>query len=354
VWKKKYRVSLHDQAYFARQLVTMFDAGVPIHRALEFYSNGIDNDLGTIVEEVATSVESGVSLSHSFRKYPEVFSPVFVGLIEAGERTGEISPMLQRLATLLEQEANLLTRLRTALTYPVFLAIVSFIVGCIFMYVIIPTLEPMLAGMGVDPPLPTQMLMFLGRFIRHPVTLVGVPSLLLFSWFFGPTVLARLRQQPGWPERLDWIPLHLPVFGKLYRKIVVARILFTMATTIDSGLTVLTSITMGRAVTSNVHFRAGLERARKELQDGETFCTALTRAGIFPEAQVQMIAVGEETASLGEVMRKISEMGGEEAANQVEVSVQLLEPVMLFVLGIVSGFLVLAAILPLVRMIDSL
>lgn len=354
VRRKKHKVSLQQLALFARQFVTMLDAGVPIHRALEFYADGDQSDLGEIVDEVSREVATGMSLSACCRKYPKTFSLVFCGLIQAGEKTGELSPMLHSLSELLEQEAKLVNRLRSAITYPIFLGLVSFIVGCIFMYVIIPALEPMLVGLGVEPPLPTKILMFIGRFIRNPVVIIGFPSLLALLWLFGPTLLDRARQNPKMGERLDWLPLHVPLFGDLYQRITLARVLFTIATTIESGLTLTTAIDMGRSVTSNIFFQRALDSARHDLTDGEPLAEALSRSGMFPDAMVQMISIGEETASLGPVMNRVSIMFADDASNRMETAVQLMEPFMLFGMGMVSAFLVLAAILPLVNMIDAL
>jgi type IV pilus assembly protein PilC len=354
VRRKKHKVSQHQLALFARQFVTMLDAGVPIHRALEFYSEGDPSDLGEIVEDVSGQVATGMSLSAAFRKYPDTFSLVFCGLIQAGEKTGELSVMIHSLAELLEQEASLASRLKSAITYPIFLAGVSFIVGCIFMYVIIPALEPMLAGLNVEPPLPTKILMFIGHFIRHPLVIVGFPLSCGLLWWFGPTILERARQNPKIGERLDWLPLRIPILGDLYQRITLARILFTIATTVESGMTLTTAIDMGRSVTSNVYFQRALDSTRHDLTDGESLGEAMSHASIFPDAMVQMISIGEETASLGPVMARVSIMYGEDAGNRIETAVQLMEPIMLFCMGMVSAFLVLAAILPLVNMIDAL
>ena len=352
--KKIYKVSLHQLSSFTRQFVTMLDAGVPIQRALEFYSEGDPTDLGEVIDQVCTEVSNGMSLSSSMSKFPKVFTPVFLGLIQSGEKTGELSKMMGRLANLLEQEDRLISKIRSAITYPIFLALVSFSVGCIFMYVIIPALEPMLNGLGVQPPLPTQILMSIGHIIRHPVTLVGVPFSLAVLWFLGPPALERLREHEVWGEHLDWIPMNLPILGDLYQRITLARVLFTVSTTIDAGLTLVTAIDLGRAVTTNRFFRRALDKTRRHLNEGESLADSLTASGVFPDVLVQMLAIGEETASLSQVMATTANMYGEDASHRMEVAVQLMEPIMLFTMGIVSGFLVLAAILPLVKMIDSL
>lgn len=352
--KKKYKVDLHQLSCFVRQFVTMLDSGVPIQRALEFYAEGDTTDLGDIIEDISFEIGSGMQLSHSFRKYPSVFSQVFCGLIQAGEKTGELSPMLHSLAELLEQESKLLSRVKSAITYPIFLGLVSFAVGCVFMYVIIPALEPMLAGLGVAPPLPTRILMLMGKVIRNPLVIVGCPLMAALIWFMGPTALERLRQIPPWGERLDWLPLNIPIIGDLYRRITLARVLFTTATTIESGLTLTTAIDMGRSVTSNVFFQRALKGVREDIEDGEALAEALSHSNMFPDSVVQMISIGEETASLGNVMGKIAKFYGDEAGNRMELAVQLMEPIMLFCMGMVSAFLVLAAILPLVNMIDAL
>lgn len=352
--KKTYKVSLHQLSSFTRQFVTMLDAGVPIQRSLEFYSEGDPSDLGEVIDQVCTSVSIGMSLSAAMMKFPNVFTPVYLGLIQSGEKTGELSKMLGRLANLLEQDDRLLSKLKSAITYPAFLALVSFTVGCIFMYVIIPALEPLLLGLGVRPPWPTQVLIWLGQIIRHPATLVGVPGFLILTWFLGPPLLARGRQHPVWGERIDWIPLHIPVVADLYQRITLARVLFALSTTLESGLTITMALTLASSVTDNRFYQRALARTRQGLSEGEDLEEALTRAKIFPEAMVQMLVIGDETASLGTMMSRISVMYAEDAAYKMDLAVQLMEPIMLFTMGIVSAFLVLAAIMPLVKMIDSL
>ncbi|MBS2036545.1 type II secretion system F family protein [bacterium] len=352
--EKKYKVSLHHLASFARQFVTMLNGGVPILRALEFYSEGDPSDLGEIISQVCNNVNSGMSLHASFSKYPKVFTPVFLGLVKSGEKTGELTKMLSRLATLLEQEDHLMSRIRSAVTYPFFLALVSFTVGCIFMYVIIPAIEPLLTGLGVEPPWPTKVLILLGKIIRHPATLIGVPSLLVLTWFLGPTVLENARKHPVWGERLDWLPMNIPIVSDLYQRITLARILYSMATTLDSGLNILNALDLGASVTDNRYFQRALQKSRMALTDGENLEEALLAAQVFPAAMVQMLTIGEETASLSTVMGNVSNMYAEDATYRMDTAVQLMEPIMLFTMGIVSAFLVLAAILPLVKMIDSL
>lgn len=352
--EKKYKVSLHQLASFARQFVTMLNGGVPIQRALEFYADGDPSDLGDIINQVCTNVSSGMSLSASFAKFPRVFSPVFLGLVQSGEKTGELTRMLARLASLLEQEDRLLSKIRSAVTYPLFLALVSFTVGCIFMYVIIPALEPLLVGLGVQPPWPTQILIMLGRIIRHPATLIGVPTLLVLIWNLGPTLLERGRQHPVWGERIDWITMNIPILSDLYQRITLARVLYAIATTLDAGLNILTALDLGASVTDNRYFQRALKRSRVALVDGESLEDALMASHIFPTGMVQMLVIGEETASLSLVMGNISSMYADDASYRMETAVQLMEPIMLFFMGAVSAFLVLAAILPLVKMIDSL
>lgn len=332
----------------------MLDAGVPIQRALEFYSEGDPSDLGEVIDQVCTSVSTGMSLSASMLKFPNVFSPVFLGLVQSGEKTGELSKMMGRLANLLEQDDRLMSKLRSAVTYPAFLALVSFTVGCVFMYVIIPALEPLLLGLGVRPPWPTQVLIWLGQIIRHPLTLIGVPGLAILTWFLGPPLLAKGRQHPVWGERIDWVPLHIPIVADLYQRITLARVLFALSTTLESGLTITTALTLAASVTDNRFYQRALSRTRQALSEGEDLESALNHGAIFPAAMVQMLVVGEETASLGTMMSRISVMYADDAAHKMDLAVQLMEPIMLFVMGTVSAFLVLAAILPLVKMIDSL
>lgn len=339
---------------FARQLLTMFDSGVAIHQALDFYAAGNPSDLGTISGELVGKISSGSSLSFALSGYPRVFSPVFIGLIQAGERTGDLSVMLAKLAELLEAENRLLTKLRAAITYPIFLMSVSVVVACIFMYGILPALQPMLVGMGVEPPLPTRMLMTLAVVIRHPLVIYGVPLLAGLLWWKGDTMLSQARAHPRVSRILDLLPLRVPVVGDLYQRILLSRVLYAMAMSIEAGLSINQALHLGRSITDNSYFQDALERTAESLREGKTISESLSLAEVFPAGMVQMIAVGEETSSLGTVMGNVAKMYGEDASYKLETSVQLLEPIMMGGMGVVSGFLVIAAILPLVKMIDSM
>ncbi len=353
--KQKFKVSLVELSSFARQFVTMFDSGVPIHQALEFYADGDPNDLGEVIREVGKKVATGTSMSHAMSQFPKIFSPVFIGLVAAGERTGELSTMLHNLTNLLEEEARISNKVKSALTYPFFLMLVSFSVACVFMYVIMPALEPMLQGMGVTPPWPTQVLIFFGQFLRHPLTITGAPTLVFLLWWKGGDLMDLARAHPVMGEKLDWLPIQIPVVGNVYRRITLARVLFTMSTTIEAGISLTSALQMAYSVTSNRFFQRAIDKTRAGIADGETLAESMSKAdGMFPDGLVQMISVGEETACLSSVLTKTAEMYSEDCQNRIDTAVQLLEPIMLFGMGMVSGFLVMAAMLPIVKMIESL
>lgn len=332
----------------------MFDAGVGIPDALEFYALGDEDDMGFIANDCAQKVRTGMYLSKALSHYPQVFSKVFLGLVQAGENTGELSPMLERVSALLERENRLQHKIKSALTYPFFLMLMCLTVACIFIFFIMPAMEPMLKGLGVAPPWPTRVLMTFGALLRSPYFLVGAPLLVLLSYFALPKILDKAREHPKLGPLLDALPLVVPIFGDVYVKVSLARVLFTIATTVDCGLTLTSSIDLARQVTGNRRLEQALLAARKHITDGHTLAESLDMTGVFPEGLIQMVAVGEETASLSSVIRNAAAIYEENATGSLENAVSLLEPFMLFGMGLVSGFLVLASILPLVKMLDSL
>jgi type II secretory pathway component PulF len=352
--RKRLRVSLHQQALFTRQFLTMFDAGVTIPDALEFYSQGDDDDMGYIANDCAQKIRTGMYFSKALSHYPQVFSKVFLGLVQAGENTGELSPMLERISALLERENRLQHKIKSSLSYPFFLLLMCLTVACIFIFFIMPSMEPMLKGLGVAPPWPTRVLMSFGALLRSPYFLIGTPLALLCCYFLLPKVLEKAREHPKLGPLLDALPLVIPVFGEVYVKVSLARVLFTIATTVDCGLTLTSSIDLARQVTGNRRLEQALLDARKHIVDGHTLAESLDMTGVFPDGLIQMVAIGEETASLSAVIRNAAGIYEENATNSLETAVALLEPFMLFGMGLVSGFLVLASILPLVKMLDSL
>jgi type II secretory pathway component PulF len=352
VWKPRAR--LRDIAMFARQFTTMFEAGVNVVDALHFYAKGEPGVMSKVIDQCAYKVESGWKLSAALSTYPTIFSPVFVGLVNAGEHSGELGPLMTKLSDLLERQDSFQRRTQSALTYPIFLMGVCMTVGLIFMFFILPALTPMLSSMGVRPPLPTRMLLTLADLLRSKLFGFCMLLLLVAVLVAAPILNNQLNANPGVRLRISKFWLSLYLVGRVTRQIILARVLFTLATCLDTGLSVTAAIEMARAVASNAWASDELRKVRLELEDGENLSDAFGRHGFFPRGLCQMVKVGEETSSLPAVVRYCAALYEEVADSAIQTTVALFEPIMMGCMGVVAGFLVIASILPIVQMIQNL
>ncbi|MBI3926902.1 MAG: type II secretion system F family protein [Armatimonadetes bacterium] len=345
------RVSPHQLSIFTHQVVAMLDSGMQLANALHAYGQGDPTSLGAVSLAMSRDLASGRSLVAAMSRYPRVFSPVYLGLVRAGETTGQLPILLRKLSELLERQARFQSHLGTALTYPVFLVAVGIFCGGLFLLFILPALEPLFQSLAVELPLPTRILMLLGRVVRHPVTWIGLPLAIGSLWLLGPGLL---RAHPEWSERLERLPLELPKLGPVIQKLMGARLLFTLAILLEAGITLNRALEVCVGVTGNPTMARKVRGVRVSLQDGDTLVRALEANGLFSRGVRNVIAVGEEVSSLTALMRFCARVYEEDANYSLTSFLALLEPVLLAVLGIGSGFLVLAAVLPIAGIIEAL
>lgn len=351
-WKP--RPKLRDVAMFARQFSTMYDAGVNIVDALYFYAKGEPGVLSRVARQCGDRVSSGWKLSAALSEFPTAFNPIFVGLVNAGEQSGELGPLMHKLSDLLERQDSFQRRTSSALTYPIFLMGVCAAVSLLFMFFILPALEPMLASVGVQPPWPTRLLLLCADLLRNRIFLVSAVLSLVALVAAWPFWLQYLAANLWLRRRLAATWLSLYVVGRVTRMIILARVLFTLATCLDTGMSVTNSLDLTEKVANNPHAAEQIGKVIKELEQGESLSECFSRAPFFPRGLCQMLKVGEETSSLSVVVRYCASLYEEVADSAVQTAVALFEPLLMAVMGIVAGFLVIATILPIVRMIQNL
>lgn len=347
------RVSGQDLAVFTRQFSAMLDAGIPIARALSFFGDGLSGgDLCTVVEGMSYKVNSGTRLSHAMRSYPRIFSEVYISLIETGEESGQLSTTLHRLADLMEKQLRMHKRVVAALTYPAILLLVSLACICVFIFVILPQIEPMFLGMKIDLPLPTRILLA-SRGLMLPVLGIAVIGG-LSAWIFRPFISAFLARKPQLRKKLHRAPLFWPIFGPVMRKIAVARILYSMYSMLDSGMTLVSAITRSSNVTGNFWITEQLQLSRAAIVDGETVAAAFEVSEVFPAACTQLITIGEETSSLATITKYVADMYDEDADMALTDMTNMLEPLLMGGMGLIVGFIVISAMLPTLELINHL
>ncbi len=347
---RKQRVTSDDVVVFTRQFCAMVGSGLPLHQSLYFYAeNEPDAALSRIVHDVADRVGEGNPISTGMRRYPEVFSEVYTGLIAAGESTGMLVAVLNKLADLSEKNQRIRKKVWSTLTYPLVLITVSTLCVLAFLYFVLPMLVPLFSTLGVQLPLPTRMLLQISYTMQSPLTLALVLATPVALFFLWPST--RGLREKRWVHR---IPLELPLVGKMVEKIITARIMFSMATLLDAGFALTATLEKCEKVAGNAEIAYRLRRAREMLVEGASAAECLERARVFPNGAIQMIAVGEETAALAEMIARVAQVYEDDVELTLLDLASLLEPAILMVMGVIVGFIVLAAVLPTVQLLDKL
>ncbi|MDX6250150.1 MAG: type pilus assembly protein PilC [Kribbellaceae bacterium] len=341
------RVKLKDLAVFSRQFATMVNAGLTMLRSLSILSEQSDNpELRRVLRQVKQDVEAGSSLSASFAKLPEVFPALMVNMVRAGETGGFLDTAMLQIADNFEAEVRLRGKVKSAMTYPVVVFILA-IVMCIGMLVfIVPVFESMFADLGGQLPLPTKILVVLSNGMR-----VGLPVLVAL------TVIGLLGwRKVGKTDRVravvDPLKLKLPVFGKLFAKIALARFARNLSTLLSSGVPILLALDVVSETTGSVVISHALKDVQESVRRGDTVAGPLSQHAVFPPMVVQMISSGEETGAVDEMLKKIAEFYDQEVEATTESLTALIEPLMIAFLGAVVGSMIIALYMPIFKVFD--
>jgi len=343
------KVGVKDIAVFFRQFSVMIDAGLPLVQCLEILAANQENQaFQKTLTGVRTTVEGGATLANAMRQYPTAFDELTTNMIEAGETGGILDIILQRLATYVEKAVRLRSAVKSALIYPVsVVSIAVLIVGALLKWVV-PIFANLFAGLGVDLPLPTRIVMGLSAFVQGFwwVFLVGAVGLV-----FG---IKQIRKHPRGKYYFDKMLLHLPVIGSLLRKIAVGRFTRTLGTLITSGVPILEGLTITAKTSGNAVLEEALMKVRKAIEEGRTIVDPLRECGVFPNMVTQMIGVGEATGAMDSMLQKIADFYEEEVDAATRDMLAMLEPAIIGMLGVTIGGIVISLYMPLFAMIAKL
>lgn len=353
-FKRSPRVKIDSLAIYCRQLAVMVNSGIAVNRALRFCSRGEDQNLNLVMTRVADEVESGKSVSQALSEQPRVFGNIFIALVKAGETSGSLDISLKKLADLLEKTVGLQKRVQSTLAYPAVIFVVCIAVIAFFTFYIMPQMIPMFESMSVELPLPTRIMMFFATTLQNPWvsiplavgTVVG--SILLFNAY------QNLDKAPEIRYYVDSYILRLPVVGQLFRLSTQARILFTLATLLDAGVSLTESLLVVEKVANNEVFSRRIRWGREALLQGSSVFSALESHEVFSVMALQMIKVGEETGTLAEMVRRIGQMYEEDVEHQLDQLSSLIEPLIMAFMGLVVGFITIASFLPMVQLLQNL
>jgi type IV pilus assembly protein PilC len=350
---KRYgRVKLGNLAIFCRQFSTMVDAGVSLVRCLDVLGQQTqDPRLKKVIMDVGERVEGGESLSRAMQRHPKAFSNLFIGLIRAGEVGGVLEESLQRLSHFLEKDVELRRKVKSALTYPVLVAIMAVGITFFLVYWFVPQWAVILTDLGLkaeDIPAPTQFLISLAYNLEHNWWIMAL-SLIFIIISYKLFVSTRFGRRVA-----DRAKLKVPVFGKLHHKICLARFSRTMGTLLTSGVPILQAMETVAGTVGNTIMSDSVMEARARIREGDRIGEPLEESKLFPPMVVHMIGVGEESGSLDFMLQKIADFYEAEVEATLASLTAALEPIMIVGLGFVVGFIVISMFLPLVSVIEKM
>ena len=338
------KVTLKDIVVFTRQFSTMIEAGLPLTQGLDILAQQSENKkFREIINGIKVKVESGNSLSASIGEYKKVFSDLYVNMINAGEISGNLDIILQRLAMLLEKTVALRRKVKGALFYPVTVIIVATIVTSILLIKVVPTFAEMFSSMGKALPLPTQIVINVSNFLRHNLGfIVGAIFLIIMA-------IKLIYKTKKGRYFFDGLMLKFPIFGELVRKAAIAKFSRTLGTMLSSGVSILEAFDIVAKTSGNVVIEEGLYYVRDEVKQGKTIAEPLSQVKTFPPMVVQMLSVGEKTGAIDTMLNKIADFYEDEVDQMVSNLTSIMEPLIMVFLGGILGTLIVAMYLPIFK-----
>ncbi|MBI4981570.1 MAG: type II secretion system F family protein [Candidatus Omnitrophica bacterium] len=338
------KVKSDDLVIFSRQLATMIDAGITLVHALEILAEQIESkDLKNIVITVRQDIEAGVGFSEALSKHKNVFSDLYVNMAKAGETSGMLADVLDRLATYMEKSAALARKIRSSLVYPAIVVCMAIAITAFLLINVVPTFKGIFDALGGQLPLPTQILIFASNLLRK-YFLFLVFSLIITGFLFKKYI----NTQSG-RYNFDSQKLNLPVIGQLFRKLAIAKFSRTFSTLVKSGVSVLNTLEIVSKTSGNKVIEEALINCSKSVRDGEPISKPLAKSGVFPPMVWRMIKVGEQTGQLEKMLSKIADFYDEQVDAQAAALTSIIEPLVIAFLGIVIGGIVVSLFLPIFK-----
>ena len=336
------KVKPADVALFTRQMATMMRAGVPLVQAFDIVADGVDKKkLAELIREVRNDVSGGNSFAAAIRKHPEEFDELFCNLVDAGEQSGALEAMLDRIATYKEKTESLKAKVRKAMTYPIAVLVVAFVVSGILLVKVVPQFEQVFQGFGAELPAFTQMVINFSEFAQAYwlMILFGIIAVgFLFSEIH--------KRSKGFREALDRAVLKAPVAGDIVEKSSVARFARTLSTTFAAGVPLVDALNSVAGSTGNSVYVKAVYKVRDDVSTGQQLNFSMRNTGVFPNMVNQMVAIGEEAGALDDMLDKSASYYEEQVDNAVDNLTSLMEPIIMSVLGVLVGGLIIAMYLP--------
>ena len=335
-----------DIAMFTRQLATMMKAGVPLLQSFDIVARGSTNPRVTkLLNDIRGDVETGTSLSSAFRKHPLYFDALYCNLVEAGEAAGILETLLDRLATYQEKTIAIKQKIKSALTYPIAVLVVAFVVVAVIMIFVIPAFKEVFTSFGADLPAPTLFVMAMSEiFVQYWWAIFGAIGggvyFFLQSW----------KRSEAMQKRMDRLLLKLPIFGDIIYKAATARWTRTLSTMFAAGVPLVEALDSVGGAAGNAVFAEATEQIQKDVSTGTSLTNAMQTTSIFPVMVLQMSAIGEESGALDQMLGKAADFYEEEVDEAVKSLSSLIEPIIIVVLGTIIGGIVVSMYLPIFKL----
>ena len=341
------KVRSSDLSTFTRQVATMINAGLPILQCLQtLREQTTKENFSKIINQVADAVEGGKTLAEALAQRPKVFNSLYVHMVEAGELGGMLDGILQRLAVYLEKTNSLKRKIRSALVYPILITLVA-LGGTVFMLTsIVPTFAKLFEEFGGTLPLPTQVVLVVSGLLQH--------NFLFILGFLIALVLGLryvYRTENG-HYKIDGLLLKLPIFGNLLRKSAISRFSRTLGTLLSSGVAILDSLSITAKTAGNMVVQEAVNRARDRIAEGQSISEPLKESGVFPPMVTQMVAIGEKTGELDNMLATIADFYDEQVDATVAALTSVLEPIIVIFMGVIVGGILVAMYLPMFDLIN--
>ena len=338
------RIKLDDIVIFSRQLATMIDSGIPLVHALEILSEQCENkDLKDVVIMVRKDIEAGMSFCDALNKHPKVFSELFINMAKAGESSGMLDDVLDRLATYLEKSAALARKITSSLVYPEVVVGMAILITSLLLLKVVPTFKGIFDTLGGQLPLPTLILIGVSDAFRKYFLLVA-GSFVLVGFLFQKYI-----STPKGRYNFDMFKLKAPVLGELFRKMAVAKFSRTFSTLVKSGVSILSALEIVSKTSGNKVIEQAILSCSKGVRDGEPINKPLSKSGVFPPMVCRMISVGEQTGQLEKMLSKIADFYEEQVDAATSALTSLIEPLVIAFLGVIIGGIVISLFLPIFK-----
>jgi len=338
------KIKLEELVIFARQMATMTAAGITVVGALETMAEQVDNiSLRKVLNDVRDSVNTGASLSEAMTDHTKTFSDYFVNMVKAGESSGNLEEVLDRVASYLEKTNTLQKKIKAAMIYPAVVTSMALIITLVMILKVIPVFKDMFSGFGAALPVPTQILINVSDITRK--------YFLIFVILIagGAILLKTYAATPRGKFVIDAIKLKLPIFGPLFKKVAISKFTRTLATLVKSGVPILYALEIVAQTSGNLVVEKAIKEVKESVRGGESIADPLQKCGIFPPIVIRMVSVGEKSGKLETMLTKIADFSDEQVDIVVDGMTSLIEPLIIAFLGIVIGGIVICMFLPIFK-----